>query len=104
MLCEFLVYSKVIQLYTYIHFLTFFSTMVYYRILNIVPWAILLDLVVGGGFFAVPRGIWDLSFLTRDGSCKLLHWKHRVLSTRLAGKSPECLLMLQFWFVSTFWV
>ena len=43
-------YSKVIQLYTfsYTHiyfFLTFFSAMVYYRILNTVPRAMQLDLV-----------------------------------------------------------
>ena len=40
MLCYFLVYSKVIQLWTYIFFFIFFSIMVYYRILNIVPCAI----------------------------------------------------------------
>ena len=32
-------YSKVIQLYTYIFIFIFFSIMVYYRILNIVPCA-----------------------------------------------------------------
>ena len=47
MSCEFLVYSKVIQLYIYLYiyiiyiFLSYsFSIMVYYRILNIVPCAI----------------------------------------------------------------
>ena len=40
MLCEFLLYSKVIQLYIYIFFFIFFSIMVFHRILNIVPWAI----------------------------------------------------------------
>ena len=41
MLCKFLVYSKVIQyLSIYLFFLIFFSIMVYYRILNIVPCAI----------------------------------------------------------------
>ena len=46
MLCQFLVYSKVIQLYIYTFFFIFFSIMVYYRTLNIVPCAIQQDLVV----------------------------------------------------------
>ena len=39
MWCQSLLYSKLTQLYTYRHsfFLIFFSTMVYHRILNIVP-------------------------------------------------------------------
>ena len=45
MLYSFLVYSKVIQLYMYIYFISF-STMIYYRILNIVPCAIQKDPVV----------------------------------------------------------
>ena len=36
----FQVYSKVIQLYTYIFFFRFFSIIGYYKILNIVPSAI----------------------------------------------------------------
>ena len=42
MLCWFLLYSKVTQLYIYIYiyFFTWFSIMVYHRILNIVPCAI----------------------------------------------------------------
>ena len=45
MLYSFLVYSKVIQLYMYIYLISF-CTMIYYRILNIVPCAIQKDLVV----------------------------------------------------------
>ena len=42
MLCQFLVYSKVIQLYVYIYsfFIRFFSHMGYYRRLSGVPCAI----------------------------------------------------------------
>ena len=40
MMCYFLVYGKVIQLYIYIFFIVFYSVAVYYRILNIVPGAI----------------------------------------------------------------
>ena len=41
MLSQSLIYSKVTQLYTYIHsFFIFSSFMVYHRILNIVPCAI----------------------------------------------------------------
>ena len=46
MLCSFLVYSKVIQLYVClcvcvcIIFFRFFSVLVYYKILNIVPCAV----------------------------------------------------------------
>ena len=48
MLCEFLLYSKVIQLYIYIYtfFFIFFSIMIYLRIFNIVPCAVQEDLVV----------------------------------------------------------
>ena len=46
MLCYFLLYSKVIQLYIYAFFFIFFSIMVYHRILNIVPCALQQDLVV----------------------------------------------------------
>ena len=37
MLCQFLLYRKVIQLHIYIFFLIFFSIMVYHRVSNIVP-------------------------------------------------------------------
>ena len=40
MLSQSLIYSKVTQLYTYIHSFIFSSFMVYHRILNIVPCAI----------------------------------------------------------------
>ena len=42
MLCQSLLYSKVVQLYIYIYtfFFMFFSTVVYHRILNIVPCAV----------------------------------------------------------------
>ena len=40
MLCQSLLYSKVTHLYVDSLFLIFFSIMVYYRILNIVPYAI----------------------------------------------------------------
>ena len=40
MLCSFLLYSEVTQLYIYIYFFIFFSIMVYHRISNIFPWAI----------------------------------------------------------------
>ena len=40
MLCLVLMYSKVIQSYIYIFFFTFFSIMVYYRILNLVSCAL----------------------------------------------------------------
>ena len=48
MLCQFQVYSKVIQLYTYIYlfFFRFFSPISYYRILSRVPCAIQQVLVV----------------------------------------------------------
>ena len=26
-------------------------------------------------FLAIPEGMWDLSSLTRDGTCNTLHWK-----------------------------
>ena len=38
-------------------------------------------------FLAMSQGIWDLSSLTRDQTCNPLHWKHRVLTTGLPGKS-----------------
>ena len=42
MLCQFLLYSKVMQLYIYIYifFFIFFSIMVYHRILKRVPWSV----------------------------------------------------------------
>ena len=33
------------------------------------------------------RGMWDLSFLTRRGTCASLHWKHGILTTGLPGQS-----------------
>ena len=33
------------------------------------------------------RGKWDLSFLTRRGTCASLQWKHGILTTGLPGKS-----------------
>ena len=42
----FLVYGKVIQLYIYILFFIFFSIMISYRLLNIVPCAVQEDLVI----------------------------------------------------------
>ena len=44
-LCQFLIYSKVIHICIYVFFI-FFSIMVYYNTLNIVPCAIQQDLVV----------------------------------------------------------
>ena len=40
LLCLFLLYRKVIQLYIPIFFLIFFSIMIYHRMLNIVPCAV----------------------------------------------------------------
>ena len=39
-------------------------------------------------FFATLHYMWNLSFPTRDQtSLDTLHWKHRVLTTGLPGKS-----------------
>ena len=39
-------------------------------------------------FLAEPRGMQDLSLLTKDQSHTLLWWKHSVLTTGPPGKSP----------------
>ena len=45
-------------------------------------------------FFAMPRGMWDLSSLTRiePWPPEMLQWKHAVLTTGQQGKS--CYLIL----------
>lgn len=43
MLYSFLLYSKVIELYVYIFFFTFFSIMVYHKLLNMAPCALWED-------------------------------------------------------------
>ena len=40
-------------------------------------------------FLAVPRGIWALSSSTRGWTWYPLHWKLRILTTGLPGKSPK---------------
>ena len=40
MLCQFQVYSRLIQLYIYIFFFRFFSIIGYYKVLKIVPCAV----------------------------------------------------------------
>ena len=36
-------------------------------------------------FLAMPRGMWDLSFSTRDQTHTLLHWKWRFITTGTSG-------------------
>ena len=43
-------------------------------------------------FFLAPCSIWDLSSLTSNWTHSSLHWKHRVLTTGLPGKS-----LCEFW-------
>lgn len=39
-------------------------------------------------FLAMLQGMWDLSCLTKDQTHTPSHWKLRVLTTGLPGKSP----------------
>ena len=40
-------------------------------------------------FFAMPHGMWDLGFPDQGSNLYPLNWKHRILTTRPSGKSPE---------------
>ena len=46
-------------------------------------------------FLAALPGMWDLHSPTRDRTPHLLHWKHRVLTTGLPGKSSRTILMAE---------
>ena len=45
-------------------------------------------------FLAEPRGMWDLSSLTRESSSCPLHQKGSVLTSGQSGKSPKALFLL----------
>ena len=84
MLCQFLLYSKVIVLYIYIFFFLFFSMMVYHRILNAAPCALQQDLAVNAFIVSLlvvncPTITWThpSSFISSRGD-----WEGRALTLR----------------------
>ena len=58
-------------IHMYLFFFKFFSHLCYCRVLSRVPCAVLYSrsLLVIYFILAVPRGMWDLSSLTRDRTC-----------------------------------